>query len=75
MAVMPVQPSGFASGLATGNPVFTYNGKATVEHKASDCTTEVDLTEPGILSGGKKHKVCLHNSSKDSWHAQSLEKY
>ncbi len=59
-----MQPAGSASGLASGHPVFNYNGKATVEHRASSRSTEVDLTEPGMLSTGKKHRVTSWNSHK-----------
>ena len=57
LLALHVQPPGYASGMASGNPAFTYNGKAVVEHMANHCSTEVDLTEPGLLSAGKKHKV------------------
>ena len=54
-----LQPAGHASGVATGNPVFTYDGAATVEHIASGRGSEVDLTEPSMLSMGKKHRVAF----------------
>ena len=59
LSFVALQPLGYASGLATGNPVFTYSGIATVEHRASSRGTEVDLTEPGMLSTAKKHRACL----------------
>ena len=59
---MCLQPAGRVTGLA-GSPVYSHTGNAVVTHLGSKLGTVVDLTEPGMLSREKRHKVsqfCTH---------------
>ena len=54
---LPVQPPGLIGSLASTVHSFAYKGSAIVTNAESGLSSEVDLSEPGILSTKPKHSV------------------
>lgn len=54
---MLVQAPGVVTSLASNPQVFSYKGIAYVTDVNTGLRSETDLSEPGMLSLGKKHQV------------------
>ena len=52
-----VQPPGQIGSLASSVHSFVYKGSAIVTNAESGLSSEVDLSEPGMLSTKPKHTV------------------
>ena len=55
-----LQAPGVVTSLTSTPQVFNYKGTSYVTNVATKLRSEADLTEPGLLSGGKKHQVTLY---------------
>jgi len=52
-----MQAPGVVSSLAAATQSFHYKGTALVTNTGTGLKCETDLSEPGMLSSGKKHRV------------------